>query len=61
MNFENIDALMDKYSLLLQIRYHSGSNNNDFLENEIFNTKQRLIAQQVPKEALKALEERYKI
>lgn len=61
MNFENIDALMNKYLLLLQIKYNNGGHNNNFLNDEIFNTKQRLVAQQVPNEAMEALEERYKI
>lgn len=61
MNLETIDSLMDKYSLLLKIKYNNGSHNNDFLNDEIFDTKQRLIAQQVPQEALEALEGHYKI
>lgn len=61
MNFENIDLLMGKYSLLLKIQYNNGSCHNHFLNDEIFDTKQRLIAQQVPQETLEALEERYKI
>lgn len=61
MNFENIDSLMEKYSLLLKIKYNNGSHNNNFLNDEIFDTKQRLIAQQVPNNAIEALEERYKV
>lgn len=61
MNFENVDQLLEKYSLLLKIRYNNHNTDNVFLEDEIFNTKQRLLAQQVPTETLEALEERYKV
>lgn len=61
MNFENVDSLMAIYSLLLKIQYNNGNNSNDFLNDEIFDTKQRLIAQQVSNETLKALEERYSV
>ena len=61
MNYENIDQLMDRYSLLLKIRFNNNDHDNLFLEDEIFNTKQRLQAQQVSTETLQALEERYKV
>lgn len=61
MNFENVDQLLEKYSLLLKIRYNNHNTDNVFLEDEIFNTKQRLLVQQVPTETLEALEERYKV
>lgn len=61
MNFENVDQLLEKYSLLLKIRYNNHNTDNVFLEDEIFDTKQRLLVQQVPTETLEALEERYKV
>lgn len=61
MDFENIDQLMDRYSLLLKIRFNNNGHANAFLEDEIFNTKQRLRAQQVSDETLHALEEHYSV
>ena len=59
MNFENVDNLLERYSLLLQIRYNNNGGINNFLEDEIFNTRQRLIAQDVSLTTLEALEKRY--
>ncbi len=55
MDYENIDQLMDRYALLLKIRFNNNDHDNLFLEDEIFNTKQRLQAQQVSTETLQAL------